>query len=79
MRLFELNGRAVDIGTIEIDGIDRSDYPDFCDAYIASAQYEDGTDLSEDECELLQDTYPGVIYDMIVDNVCASAELNYPD
>jgi len=40
---------------IEVDGIDTRDYPDFCDAYIASAtiENEDGTfrDATDDEIE----------------------------
>jgi len=30
-----LNG--LEVADLEIDGIDTSDYPDFCDAYIADA------------------------------------------
>ena len=28
------------IDNIELDGIDTKDYPDFCDAYIVSADYD---------------------------------------
>ena len=27
------------IENVEVDGIDTNDYPDFCDAFIASADY----------------------------------------
>ena len=27
-----------DIGSFQVDGIDTGDYPDFCDAYIYSAE-----------------------------------------
>jgi hypothetical protein len=43
------NGKPVDIRSIEIEGIDRNDYPDFVDAYITYAEYEDGTPLSDEE------------------------------
>jgi hypothetical protein len=46
---------GVDYGSIEIDGIDPDDYPDFVDAYVISAQFEDGTPLSEEELEQLTD------------------------
>ena len=37
---------------IQINDIDPKDYPDFCDAYIASAIWGDtGTELTEDEIE----------------------------
>jgi hypothetical protein len=42
------------IDNVQIDGVDTSDYPDFCDAYIVSADY-DGREMSDDEIELLND------------------------
>lgn len=42
------------IDNVEVDGIDYNDYPDFCDAYIVSADY-DGSEMSEDELELLNE------------------------
>ena len=42
------------IDNVQIDGVDTSDYPDFCDAYIISADY-DGREMSDDEIELLND------------------------
>ena len=32
---YSLNG--LEVADFEVDGIDTRDYPDFCDAYIASA------------------------------------------
>lgn len=46
----ELNYKK--ITDIELDGIDMNDYPDFCDAYIASATYK-GRDMTESELEQL--------------------------
>jgi hypothetical protein len=40
---------------IEFDGIDRSDAPDFCDAFICYAEHKDGTPLTEDELDALND------------------------
>jgi len=40
------------IKNIELDGIDTKDYPDFCDAFIASAEYE-GVELTEEQLEEL--------------------------
>lgn len=47
--------KEVDLGSIELDGVYPSDYPDFADAYISHAKYTDGTELSDDELEILQD------------------------
>ena len=46
---------GVDYSSIEIDGIDPDDYPDFVDVYVVSAEFEDGTPLSEEELEQLTD------------------------
>ncbi len=41
---------------IEIEGIDGSDYPDFCDAYISNAIWEDpGEALTEEELDKLNE------------------------
>lgn len=42
------------ITNVEVDGIDHSDYPDFCDAYIASADY-DGQPMTEEQLEEIND------------------------
>ena len=45
------------IDNIEVDGIDTKDYPDFCDAFIASADY-DGKEMTEEQLdELNEDSY----------------------
>tara|TARA_R110002051_G_scaffold96199_1_gene166224 strand:+ start:290 stop:502 length:213 start_codon:yes stop_codon:yes gene_type:complete len=38
------------IDNIEVDGIDFKDYPDFCDAYIVSADY-DGVPMTDDQLD----------------------------
>ena len=38
------------ITNIEVDGIDTRDYPDFCDAYITSADYN-GTPMTDEQLE----------------------------
>ena len=40
------------IDNIEVDGIDTKDYPDFCDAFIASADY-DGKPMTDEQLEEL--------------------------
>jgi hypothetical protein len=45
-----LNGREVDPRSINIENVDRSDYPDFADAQIGEAQWmNDGTALNDEE------------------------------
>jgi hypothetical protein len=42
------------IDNIEIDGIDTKDYPDFCDAYISSADY-DGKPMTDEQLDELNE------------------------
>lgn len=63
-----LNGKAVDEKSIEIDGIDRRDYPDFSDAYISAANYMDGTPLSDKEIEELDAQNNGLVHEKIQDD-----------
>jgi len=42
------------ITNVVLDGIDLEDYPDFCDAYIVSADY-DGEPMSEDQIDKLNE------------------------
>lgn len=57
---------------IEIDGIDTSDYPDFCDSYISSAKIQEygiWRDLTEEELEELNTKYPEFVYEKVVESV----------
>jgi len=38
------------IENVDLDGVNINDYPDFCDAYVASATY-DGRDMTDDELD----------------------------
>ena len=44
-----------DITNVEFEGIDYSDYPDFCDAYIISADL-DGVPMTEAQLEALNES-----------------------
>lgn len=43
--------KKINYKSVEIDGIDTNDYPDFCDAFICYAEWEDGTEMTEQEIE----------------------------
>ena len=63
----ELCQRCVDMGSIEIEGIDGRDYPDFSDAFVSMAEWDNGEPLSEDELNELQDQHSDLIYRIISD------------
>ena len=44
-----------DVADYEIDGIDWSDAPDFCDAYVSRAVAHDGSELCQTELDILRD------------------------
>ena len=62
-----LNGKKV--VDLEVDGVDSSDYPDFCDAYFSSGNYEDGTPLTEDELDKLTILASDVLWEMAFDKL----------
>lgn len=54
----DFNGKKV--VDIEIDDIDTRDYPDFCDAFISAAWYEDGSELTGEEILKFEDENSGI-------------------
>jgi hypothetical protein len=54
---------------IEVDGIDTRDYPDFCDAYIESANVEENgewRDVTDAELDELNEDYD-FVYECVED------------
>jgi hypothetical protein len=50
---------------LEVEGVDPSDYPDFCDAYFSYGVYEgSGEPLSDDDLIKLSDEYGDVVNEM---------------
>jgi len=48
---------------VKFDGIDHTDYPDYCDAYIVYAELN-GVPLTDDELEDLNDS--STKYDLLI-------------
>jgi len=71
----QLNGRQVK--NAEVDGVDSSDYPDFCDAFFSYAEYEDGTPLSDEELEQLGDENGMMINQLALDKCNDEADYDY--
>ena len=42
------------ISNVKVGGVDMADYPDFCDAYIESADYGD-SEMTYDELDILNE------------------------
>ena len=64
-----INGKEVDMRSLEIDGVDPRDYPDFSDAYISYASFTDGTDLSDEEMDQLNDEHGDLVHELAYDSL----------
>ena len=59
--------KTLDISSCELEGIDTRDYPDFVDAYVIQALWDNGEELSEKELDQLNDSE--LLYDIIEHHV----------
>jgi len=66
------NGKVVDTHSLEIDGVDRRDHPDYADAYFSYAAYLDGTPLSDEELDALTDKHGDIVNQMANDSMYES-------
>jgi hypothetical protein len=53
------------ISNVKFDGIDYEDAPDFCDAYIVSAEY-DGEEMTDEQIDLLNEDID-YVYEKLMD------------
>lgn len=60
-----INDKVVDTGSLEIDGVNYWDAPDFCDGFFSAGQFEDGTKMSDEELNELADEHPDILEKMI--------------
>ena len=61
------NFKGREVVDIEVDGIDASDYPDFCDAFASYAIWHDtGKPLTDDELEEFNEVCKDAIYDAVM-------------
>ena len=73
-----IGGKQVDLGSIELDGVESFDRPDYADAYAVAAEFTDGTPLSEQELEELSEKHGDVInmvaHEMLEGNTYGSGD-----
>ncbi len=56
------------IENMEFEGVDFSDYPDFVDAYLVSADI-DGRELTEEEIDYLNDEHYEFVNESVFDSI----------
>ena len=64
-----LGDKFVNSATLEVDGVDTKDYPDFCDAYFDYAEFTDGTELTEDELIEFQEQYSEMLGELAFESL----------
>ena len=55
------------ITNVSLDGIDHRDYPDYCDAFIDSADY-DGKEMTDEQLDDLNEDYE-LIHELVWANL----------
>lgn len=59
---------------VEIEGVDFSDHPDYCDAYFCYAEWENGTPLTDSELEELTIERGDVVNEMANECIFSAAD-----
>jgi len=70
-----ISGKQVDYASLQVDGVDSRDYPDFSDAYISQASFVDGTDLNDDELDQLMDQHGEIANELAFDSLHESTRI----
>ena len=56
------------IDDIEVDGIDTWDYPEFCDAYISYASYNNNA-MSDEMLDFINDEMRDFVHDQVYNHL----------
>jgi hypothetical protein len=64
-----VNGKEVDMSSLEVDGVDSRDYPDFSDAYFSAGYFVDGSEMSDEELDQFQQDNGDLLYDKAYDSL----------
>lgn len=64
-----INGKEVDVDSLEVDGIDTRDQPDFSDSYFSAGSFTDGTEMSDQDLEQLRDLHGDLLHQMVWDSL----------
>ena len=74
LRSTDINGKPVDLESLEVGGVNTRDYPDFSDAYFEYGMFADGSEMSEDELNQLTDEYRDLLHQMVHDSLYEGTE-----
>ena len=63
------NGKILNTHSLEVEGIDTGDFPDFCDSYFSYGEYDDGTVLSEDDLVKLGEDHGDLLHETVFNSL----------
>ena len=69
-----INGKEINVGSIEVEGVNSWDRPDFADAYITYAEFMDGTPLSDEELVQLEQQHGDLVNQAAHDSLQGSGD-----
>lgn len=61
-----INGKSVDTNTLVVEDADMQDYPDFVDAYFSEGFFLDGSPMTNEELDKLNEEYPDILLEKIM-------------
>ena len=70
----DINGKEINVGSIEVEGVNSWDRPDFADAYITYAEFMDGTPLSDEELVQLEQQHGDLVNQAAHDSLEGSGD-----
>lgn len=56
--------KQLNTNSVVLENVHRWDHPDYCDAFIGYAEWEDGTPLTDDELEEANEDYGDLINEL---------------
>lgn len=57
--------KEINYKSLQVDGINMRDYPDFVDAYICYGEYQDGTELDDAALDELNNN-SDLVYELVL-------------
>lgn len=64
-----INEKQVNMNSLEFDNVFKWDYPDYCDAFVSYAQFNDGLELTDYELDVLQEKFYSEVRDVLYTQV----------
>lgn len=68
LKRIPLDFKFIDYSSFEMEDVCRQDYPDFSDAFIAYAEFQNGIALTDDQLEVLNEE-SDIVYEAAVERV----------